>query len=75
MPLVAEEAGLVVPGEIAVVDVDVLVLAGAEQLRQAGELGGPPSGVCIRYSKPGRLGKQAEAAHETPGNWDTRPSP
>jgi len=35
--LVAEEAELVVPGEIAVVDVDVVERPGAEQLRQPGE--------------------------------------
>ncbi|MNK83434.1 hypothetical protein D3C87_1032470 [compost metagenome] len=35
--LVAEKARLVVPGEVAVVDVYVVVVAGAEHLRQAGQ--------------------------------------
>ena len=35
--LVAEEARLVIPGEVAVVDVDIVIVAGAEQLRQAGQ--------------------------------------
>ncbi|MNJ53680.1 hypothetical protein D3C77_490840 [compost metagenome] len=33
--LVAEETGLVVPGKVTVVDVDVVVVTGAEQRRQA----------------------------------------
>ncbi|MCY1407086.1 hypothetical protein D9M71_223710 [compost metagenome] len=36
--LVAEEPGLVVPGKVAVVDVHVVIIAGAEQGRQAGQL-------------------------------------